>query len=109
MRGCCHRAKMHFRWRGKSRRRGSGKHRFVRSTPDSVVTHETSIARTDCAVNPHEPPMRQPQASATEFPSADSALDSAILTHLMDAIPDRINFKYLQSQFVRNNVAHAPS
>jgi PAS domain S-box-containing protein len=37
------------------------------------------------------------------------SLDSAILSLLMDAIPDRIYFKDTESRFVRNNAAHARS
>lgn len=36
-------------------------------------------------------------------------MDSAILSVLMDNVPDRIYFKDLESRFVRNNAAHARS
>ena len=48
--------------------------------------------------------------SGPNVPANDGAiLDSAILSQLMEAIPDRIYFKDLQSRFVRNNLAHARS
>ncbi len=46
---------------------------------------------------------------AHDSASTNTHLDSAILRQLMDAIPDRIYFKDLESRFVRNNVAHARS
>src|SRR5687768_17554981 len=51
------------------------------------------------------------QVTAGQSPSAESfeSLDSAILSVLMDNVPDRIYFKDLQSRFVRNNAAHARS
>lgn len=42
-------------------------------------------------------------------PREGAALDSDILRMLMDATPDRIYFKDLQSRIIRNNLAHAHS
>ncbi|HVS54587.1 MAG TPA: PAS domain-containing protein [Opitutaceae bacterium] len=51
--------------------------------------------------------MSDVPSSARQSAEARPSLDSAILSLLMEAIPDRIYFKDLESRFVRNNAAHA--
>src|SRR6266498_2357758 len=52
-------------------------------------------------------PMSDLHAGSQLSPDHNPNLDSAILTLLMDTIPDRIYFKNLESKIVRNNAAHA--
>src|SRR3954462_3450798 len=53
-------------------------------------------------------PMTVPPHSDGASDSIES-MDSAILSVLMDNVPDRIYFKDLEIRFVRNNAAHAKS
>jgi sigma-B regulation protein RsbU (phosphoserine phosphatase) len=53
--------------------------------------------------------MSEASSNASRPGPPDESMDSAILSVLMDNIPDRIYFKDLDSRLVRNNAAHARS